>query len=140
MDRKKYLIITGGFNVYPAEVERVISELPGVANAAVIGTPDEHWGEAVTAVVVPKPGETVAATAEAFGPHLAMTHVQEYAGELTDPARVRHTRGVCHHGLSFPSAVGRSRQRAASCRVPGDTGAAAPTADRVQRADPVVHA
>ncbi|MFK0111965.1 class I adenylate-forming enzyme family protein [Streptomyces sp. NPDC091217] len=59
VDRKKDLIISGGFNVYPAEVERVIAGLPGVADVAVIGIPDAHWGEAVTAVVVAEPGETI---------------------------------------------------------------------------------
>ncbi|MEU1181670.1 AMP-binding protein [Streptomyces sp. NPDC005820] len=59
VDRKKDLIISGGFNVYPAEVERVIAEIPGVADVAVIGVPDAHWGEAVTAVVVAKTGETI---------------------------------------------------------------------------------
>lgn len=49
VDRKKDLIITGGFNVYPAEVEQVLMGLPGVKLAAVIGLPDEKWGEAVSA-------------------------------------------------------------------------------------------
>lgn len=49
VDRKKDLIITGGFNVYPAEVEQMLMSVDGVKLAAVIGTPDEKWGEAVTA-------------------------------------------------------------------------------------------
>jgi acyl-CoA synthetase (AMP-forming)/AMP-acid ligase II len=52
VDRRRSLIITGGYNVYPAEVERVIQQLSWVAEVAVIGIPDEHWGEAITAVVV----------------------------------------------------------------------------------------
>jgi fatty-acyl-CoA synthase len=52
VDRKKDVVISGGLNVYPAEVERVLHELPGVADAAVVGLPDPKWGEAVTAVVV----------------------------------------------------------------------------------------
>jgi fatty-acyl-CoA synthase len=52
VDRKKDMVITGGENVYPAEVERVLTELPGVVDAAVIGLPDEKWGERVTAIVV----------------------------------------------------------------------------------------
>ncbi len=51
IDRKKDMIITGGFNVYSAEVERVISAIPGVRDCIVIGVPDEKWGEAVKAVV-----------------------------------------------------------------------------------------
>lgn len=49
--RKKDMIITGGFNVYPAEVEESIMNIPGVKLAAVVGLPDEKWGEAVTAFV-----------------------------------------------------------------------------------------
>ena len=57
--RGKDLIITGGYNVYPKEIESYIDELPGVLESAVIGVPDRDFGEAVTAVVVPKPGESV---------------------------------------------------------------------------------
>ena len=56
VDRRKDMIITGGFNVYPNEVEQVISENPAVQECAVIGVPDEKWGEAVKAVVQLKPG------------------------------------------------------------------------------------
>ena len=52
VDRAKDMIITGGTNVYPAEVEQVLMEIEGVIDAAVIGVPDEKWGEAVKAVVV----------------------------------------------------------------------------------------
>ncbi|KRC53326.1 MULTISPECIES: AMP-binding protein [unclassified Nocardioides] len=58
-DRKKDMIITGGFNVYPSEVEQVIWSHPKVQDCAVIGTPDEQWGEAVKAVVELNPGETL---------------------------------------------------------------------------------
>ena len=51
VDRKSHMIITGGENVYPAEVEAVLVEHPGVADVAVIGLPDATWGEAVTAVI-----------------------------------------------------------------------------------------
>jgi len=52
VDRIKDMIVTGGFNVFPREVEDVVAEHPAVAQVCVIGTPDEKWGEAVTAVVV----------------------------------------------------------------------------------------
>ena len=60
------MIISGGQNVYSTEVERVIGQLPGVAEVAVVGMPDDLWGERVTAVVVRKPdseltGQTVIA-------------------------------------------------------------------------------
>ncbi len=54
--RSKDLIITGGYNVYPAEVEGYLNDLPGVAESAVIGVPHPDFGEGVVAVVVPRPG------------------------------------------------------------------------------------
>ena len=55
-DRKKDMIITGGENVYPAEIEAVIHEMEEVADVGVIGLPDEKWGEKVVAVVVAAEG------------------------------------------------------------------------------------
>ena len=56
VDRKKDLIITSGFNVYPSDVEHVLRTCPGVADAAVIGVPDYERGEIVKAIVVPQAG------------------------------------------------------------------------------------
>ena len=58
-DRVKDMIVSGGENIYPAEVESALFGHPGVADVAVIGVPDERWGEAVKAVVVRKPGAEV---------------------------------------------------------------------------------
>ena len=60
-DRKKDMIITGGFNVYPSEVEQVIWSHPAVQDCAVIGVPDAQWGEAVKAVVELNAGQQVGA-------------------------------------------------------------------------------
>jgi acyl-CoA synthetase (AMP-forming)/AMP-acid ligase II len=60
-DRKKDMIITGGFNVYPSEVEQVIWSHPSVQDCAVIGVPDAHWGETVKAVVELNAGQQVSA-------------------------------------------------------------------------------
>jgi acyl-CoA synthetase (AMP-forming)/AMP-acid ligase II len=60
-DRKKDMIITGGFNVYPATVEQVIWSHPAVQDCAVIGVPDVKWGEAVKAVIELNPGQSVSA-------------------------------------------------------------------------------
>jgi fatty-acyl-CoA synthase len=61
LDRKKDMIISGGFNIYPREVEDVLSTHADVAMAAVLGVPDPKWGEAVTAVIVPRTGAKPAA-------------------------------------------------------------------------------
>ncbi len=58
LDRKKDMIVTGGFNVFPREVEDVLSTHADVAMVAVLGVPDAKWGEAVTAVIVPRGGAT----------------------------------------------------------------------------------
>ena len=59
-DRKKDMIISGGMNVYPAEIEAALEHHPRIADVAVIGIPSEEWGEAVHAVVVPQPGSPLA--------------------------------------------------------------------------------
>ncbi len=69
-DRKKDMIITGGENVYSAEVENIIITYKGIEEAAVIGIPDEDWGEVVTAVVVPSNGS-----------HLTENEIIEYCKE-----------------------------------------------------------
>lgn len=61
--RSKDLIISGGYNVYPAEIEECINQLPGVAESAVVGVRHADFGEAVVAVVVPKPGAALDGTA-----------------------------------------------------------------------------
>ncbi|HEY8923821.1 MAG TPA: AMP-binding protein [Polyangia bacterium] len=56
VDRKKELVIRSGYNVYPREVEEILRSYPGVADAAVVGIPDEEHGEEVAALIVPAPG------------------------------------------------------------------------------------
>ena len=79
VDRKKDVIISGGENVYSPEVEDAVSGLDEVAACAVVGIPDQRWGEAVCAVVVPRSGAT-----------LTLDAVQEFVrgglGELQDAA------------------------------------------------------
>nr|WP_051163641.1 AMP-binding protein [Nocardia brevicatena] len=58
-DRVKDMIVSGGENIYPREIEEILSEMPGIADVAVIGVPSERWGESPIAVVVPAVGATV---------------------------------------------------------------------------------
>ncbi|MCJ7593289.1 MAG: AMP-binding protein, partial [Desulfobacterales bacterium] len=58
VDRKNDMIISGGKNIYPREVEEVLYRHDSVLEAAVIGVPDDHWGESVKALVVMRPGKT----------------------------------------------------------------------------------
>jgi fatty-acyl-CoA synthase len=81
VDRKKDMIISGGFNVYPKEVEDVLTSHPDVAQAAVIGVPDEKWGEAVKAVVVPKDGASL-------DPKALIALVKEKKGSVLTPKTV----------------------------------------------------
>ena len=60
-DRKIDMIISGGVNIYPAEIEAVLTAHPAVADVAVIGVPDDHWGESVKAVVELRPGASASA-------------------------------------------------------------------------------
>jgi acyl-CoA synthetase (AMP-forming)/AMP-acid ligase II len=61
VDRARDMIISGGFNIFPSEIEQHLWTHPAVSDCAVIGAPDEKWGEAVTAVIELKPGATVSA-------------------------------------------------------------------------------
>jgi fatty-acyl-CoA synthase len=79
--RSKDMIITGGFNVYPAEVETAILTHPDVDACAVVGLPDDRWGEAVTAFVVPKPAKDV-------DPDVLMALVKKLKGSVMAPKTV----------------------------------------------------
>ncbi|MEC9182146.1 MAG: AMP-dependent synthetase, partial [Actinomycetota bacterium] len=74
-DRKKDMIISGGMNIYPAEIEAALEQHPGVLEAAVFGIPSEDWGEIVHAVVVQN--GTTEVTEELLDQH-ARTHLASY--------------------------------------------------------------
>ncbi len=59
VDRIKDMIIRGGVNIYPAEIEQVLNSMPGIRDSAVLGKPDDHWGETVTAFIVADPAAGV---------------------------------------------------------------------------------
>ena len=87
VDRKKDMIVTGGFNVFPSEIENVIAQHPAVAQVSVFGTPDEKWGEAVTAAVVLRPGQTLdAATLQRL--------VRDHKGPVQSPKRIEFINSI----------------------------------------------
>jgi fatty-acyl-CoA synthase len=73
IDRLKDMIISGGENIYPAEIESVLLDIPAISNVAVVGLPDAQWGERVCAVAILKPGHalTFESLIEHCGPRLA---------------------------------------------------------------------
>jgi acyl-CoA synthetase (AMP-forming)/AMP-acid ligase II len=73
VDRKNDMIISGGVNIYPREVEEVLYQHPSVFEASVIGVPDDYWGEAVKAIIVLKEGTTASeeGVIKFCGEHLA---------------------------------------------------------------------
>ncbi|MCC6203007.1 MAG: AMP-binding protein [Gammaproteobacteria bacterium] len=81
VDRKKDMIVTGGFNVFSAEVEAAILELREVSDCAVIGIPDDTWGEAVTAIVVTATGASIAEAA-------VIAHCKQRLGGVKAPKSV----------------------------------------------------
>jgi acyl-CoA synthetase (AMP-forming)/AMP-acid ligase II len=81
VDRKKDMIISGGFNVFSAEVEAAIMSLPAVYECAVIGVPDEKWGEAVKAMIVIRGGQSL-------GEDAVLAHCKRELGGVKSPKTV----------------------------------------------------
>lgn len=101
VDRTKDMIVTGGFNVFPREVEDVVAEHPSVAQVGVIGVPDDKWGEAVTAVVVLREAEADQAAREQItGEIQAM--VKERKGAVQAPKRIDYVDALPLTALGKP--------------------------------------
>src|SRR5262245_8564502 len=98
--RVKDMIISGGENVYPAEVENALSGHPVVAEVGVIAVPDERWGETVKAIVVRRPGATVEAADV-----IAFTRERLGALQVSDVGRFR--------GLAAAQPIGQDPQAGA---------------------------
>jgi acyl-CoA synthetase (AMP-forming)/AMP-acid ligase II len=110
-DRLKDMIVSGGENVYPAEIERVLYTHPAVAEAAVIGVPNDRWGEAVHAVIVVRPdaevtSEELIAHAKSSLAGYKMPQSVEFVEELPKNAAMK----VLKRELRAPYWAGRDRQ------------------------------
>jgi acyl-CoA synthetase (AMP-forming)/AMP-acid ligase II len=88
VDRTKDMIVTGGFNVFPREGEDVVAEHSAIAQVCVIGTPDEKWGEAVTAVVVLRPDAASDEASVATMTSAIQAAVEERKGSVQSPKQV----------------------------------------------------
>jgi acyl-CoA synthetase (AMP-forming)/AMP-acid ligase II len=108
VDRRADMIITGGFNVMPREIELVLTDAGGVAEAAVVGIPDPAWGEAVTAFVVPEAGAEIDAA----------TLLQHCAGRLSAFKKPKRIEIVDALPKAATGKVSRSALRAAYAREP----------------------
>ena len=82
VDRKGDMIISGGYNIYPREVEDVIAEVPTVAEVAVVGVADQDWGQRVVALVTARPGQSV-------DPEAVLAHCRERMASYKKPKEVR---------------------------------------------------
>lgn len=112
VDRLKDMIITGGENVYPAEVEAAIYAYPGVAQCAVIGIPDAKWGEAVHAIVHPSPGASLdAAAIEAHCRTLIAAYKCPRSIEVSDaPLPLSGANKISKPALRAPFWAGRAQR------------------------------
>jgi fatty-acyl-CoA synthase len=110
-DRIKDMIISGGENIYPAEVESALCDHPDIAEVAVIGVPDDNWGEAVKAMVVMKPGKQLT-------PHDIIVFAHERIAKFKTPRSIEFLEALPRNGsgkilrrqLRAPYWVGKDRQ------------------------------
>ena len=95
VDRKKDMIVTGGFNVFPSEIENVIASHPAVAQVSVFGTPDEKWGETVTAAIVLRKGANVLKDE-------IVALVKKHKGSVQAPKRVEFVEAIPQTAVGKP--------------------------------------
>jgi fatty-acyl-CoA synthase len=102
VDRVKDMIVTGGFNVFPREVEDVVAEHPAVAQVCVVGAPDDKWGEAVTAVIVLRSDAASDDDAIATMTAEIQSAVKDRKGSVQSPKRVVVVDSLPLTGLGKP--------------------------------------
>ena len=120
--RSKDLIISGGYNVYPAEVEGYINDMPGVAESALVGVPHPDFGEVGVAVVIPKPG------AQLDGEQI-VAQAESAAGQLQDSQALLRGRASCR-----ATAWARSRRTCCASSTSSCSAEAEPRCTRHARA------
>jgi fatty-acyl-CoA synthase len=98
VDRKKDMVVTGGFNVFPREIEDVIARHSAVAQVAVVGVPDERWGESVKAVIVLRPEQR---PSEALSDEI-IAMVKDAKGSVQAPKSVDFKDALPLTGLGKP--------------------------------------
>jgi len=86
-DRIKHIIISGGENISPKEVEAVLNQFDGVVESSVVGIPDDNWGEKVVAAVVQKPGDRI-------NPHEILTYCKKHLHDWKCPKEVRFMKAL----------------------------------------------
>ena len=111
VDRWKDMYISGGENVYPAEVESVLHQLTAIAEAAVIGIPNEQWGEVGMAIVALKPGHTLAAAGDSCA-----LRGQSGAVQMPAPDRVRRRPAAQRDGKNPQADIAKEFRRPESHR------------------------
>ena len=107
----------GGFNVAPAEVERSLAGLDGISEAAVIGVPDEHFGEVGVAFVIPKPGVTLS-------PEYVIAFAREHLANYKVPRRIKSSSSTSPPPATSGASSGAS---ATTGSTGGSSGSAAPS-------------
>ena len=106
IDRKKDIVISGGENIYPAEIEQVVHRMDDIADVAVVGREDARWGEVPVAVVVPAPGAKIAAS----------EFLARFEGRI---ARFKHPKDVLFLDALPRNAMGKTRKHELRARVKG---------------------
>jgi acyl-CoA synthetase (AMP-forming)/AMP-acid ligase II len=146
MDRAKDMIISGGENIYPAEVEAVLADHPAVAEVAVVGRPDPVWGEAVHAVIIPSAGAGTGASAEEIISwsrerlaHFKCPKTVEFAGSLPRTTTGKVLKRELRAQLSAAPPDGQAPQDAEQDGRPERTHPRYGCTDGPQRTSPEVH-
>ncbi|HEU0131250.1 MAG TPA: long-chain fatty acid--CoA ligase [Mycobacteriales bacterium] len=143
VDRKKELIIAGGFNIYPSEVEEVLFALPGVADCVVAGVPDRYRGETVKAYIVRQPGATlteddvIAHCAQSLTAYKVPKLVEfreslprTMVGKVLRRVLVEEERAKAEAGASEPPARKAPARKPAAAKAPAKAPAKKPAAPR----------